>query len=66
MPEDENELKKLEDLLAYYSAEDLLKSFFVLNLWLPNVSSHTKSQYWQVPQNSDNYSSKDGNGLIYN
>ena len=45
MPDDEKSTKELESLLLSYSAEDLLKSFFVLNLWLPNVSSHTKSQY---------------------
>lgn len=42
---DQNTAKTLEQLLQDYSFEDLAKSFFVLNLWLPNVSSHTKSQY---------------------
>lgn len=42
---DQNTEKTLEQLLQDYSFEDIAKSFFVLNLWLPNVSSHTKSQY---------------------
>ncbi len=41
---DEN-VTKLKDFLLYYSAEDLLKSFFVLNLWLPNIASPIKIQY---------------------
>jgi len=40
-----NQETTLKKLLQRYSFEDIVKSFFVLNLWLPNVSSHTKSQY---------------------
>ena len=42
---DEDFKEKLKGILTKYSFEDVAKSFFVLNLWLPNVSSHTKSQY---------------------
>ncbi len=42
---EQNAEKTLEQLLQNYSFEDIVKSFFVLNLWLPNVPSHTKSQY---------------------
>jgi hypothetical protein len=38
----------LEEVLLQYSFEDLAKSFFVLNLWLPNVSSPIKSQYLYI------------------
>ncbi len=41
MKEDE----KLKSFLLSFSAEDLLKSFFVLNLWLKNVASPIKIQY---------------------
>ncbi|MBU2539561.1 hypothetical protein KJ786_00135 [Patescibacteria group bacterium] len=44
---DENNVK-LKNFLLDYSIEDLLKSFFVLNLWLPNVASPIKSQYLYV------------------
>lgn len=39
---------KLKKLLLSYSFEDLAKSFFILNLWLPNVASPIKSQYLYV------------------
>ncbi|MCU7867432.1 MAG: hypothetical protein KZQ98_02715 [Candidatus Thiodiazotropha sp. (ex Lucinoma borealis)] len=45
---EQNTEKMLQQLLQEYSFEDIVKSFFVLNLWLPNVSSHTKSQYIYV------------------
>lgn len=35
----------LKTVIAKHSFEDIARSFFVLNLWLPNISSHTKSQY---------------------
>ena len=44
---DENTIK-LKDLLLAYSTEDLLKSFFALNLWLPNIASPIKIQYLYV------------------
>jgi hypothetical protein len=44
---DKNE-KKLRELLSKYSINDLLRSYFVLNLWLPNVASPIKSQYLYV------------------
>lgn len=37
--------EKLKDFLKKYSLDDLAKSFFVLNLWLPNISSQIKFQY---------------------
>jgi hypothetical protein len=40
--------KELQDLLLLYSAEDLLNSFFVLDLWLPNIASPVKIQYLYV------------------
>ncbi len=40
--------ENLEKLLLKYSFEDLARSFFVLNLWLPNVSSPIKSQFLYV------------------
>lgn len=36
---------ELERLLLSYSTEDLLKSFFILNLWLPNIASPIKIEY---------------------
>ena len=39
---------KIKNLLLSYSVEDLLKSFFVLNLWLPNIASQIKFQYLYV------------------
>ncbi len=36
---------KLHDFLLLYSIEDLLKSFFILNQWLPNIASPIKIQY---------------------
>ncbi len=44
---DENTIK-LKGLLLAYSTEDLLKSFFTLNLWLPNIASPIKIQYLYV------------------
>lgn len=44
----ENETKKIVEFLKKYSFEDLMRSFFVQNLWLPNVSSPIKSQYLYV------------------
>lgn len=41
-------IKKIVRYLLSYSFEDLAKSFFALNLWLPNVSSPIKSQYLYV------------------
>lgn len=40
--------KNLIEILCKYSFEDLAKSFFVLNLWLPNVASQIKSQLLYV------------------
>ena len=40
--------KKLEDFLRKYSLDDLAKSFFILSLWIPNISSHLKFQYLYV------------------
>lgn len=37
--------KNLVTFLKRYSFEDLATSFFVLNLWLPNIASPIKSQY---------------------
>lgn len=42
---EENFEEKIKQIVTSYSFEDLARSFFVLNLWLPNISSHTKSQY---------------------
>ena len=43
-----NNSDELNKILLSYSFEDLVKSFFVLNLWLPNVASPIKSQYLYV------------------
>lgn len=40
--------KGLNKLLTNYSLDDLAKSFFVLNLWLPNIASQIKIQYLYV------------------
>lgn len=40
--------EKLNLLLLNYSADDLLRSFFILNLWLPNTASPIKIQYLYV------------------
>ncbi|MHA1587867.1 MAG: hypothetical protein ACTSV9_03710, partial [Candidatus Thorarchaeota archaeon] len=37
--------KKLREILSEYSLDDLAKSFFVLNMWLPNVGSPIKIEY---------------------
>lgn len=37
--------KTLKEVLQKYSFEDIVKGFFVINLWLPNITSHTKSQF---------------------
>ncbi len=39
---------QLKKLLTAYSFEDLASSFFVLNLWKPNIASPLKSQYLYV------------------
>jgi hypothetical protein len=39
---------KIRELLSAYSINDLLKSFFVLNLWLPNLASPIRIQYLYV------------------
>lgn len=39
------EHEKIKQFLLSFSIEDLLKSFFVLNLWLKNVASPIKLQY---------------------
>jgi hypothetical protein len=44
----EDNVSKLKNLLQEYSFEDLVKSFFVLSMWLPNVSSLIKSQYLYI------------------
>jgi len=38
----------LENYLCKFSFNDLAKSFFALNLWLPNVASPIKSQLLYV------------------
>lgn len=43
---DKNE--KLKGFLLKYSFYDLVQSFFVLNLWLPNIASPIKIQYLYV------------------
>lgn len=50
----------LIEFLYKYSFEDLAKSFFVLNLWLPNVASPIKSQllYVILEAISDNLSNE--------
>lgn len=40
--------RTLRTLLLSYSFDDLAKSYFVINLWLPNVASPIKSQYLYV------------------
>lgn len=40
--------EKLKKLLLKYSFSDLLQSFFVLDLWLPNITSPIKIQYLYV------------------
>jgi len=45
--QDTNE-KSIENLLRKYSFEDLARSFFVLNLWLPNIASQIKFQYLYI------------------
>lgn len=40
--------EKLKDFLKKYSLDDLAKSFFVINLWLPNIASPIKIQYLYV------------------
>jgi len=37
--------KNLEVFIKKYSLDDLAKSFFILNLWLPNIASQIKFQY---------------------
>lgn len=36
---------RLRRILAEYSLDDLARSFFVLNMWLPNVGSPIKVEY---------------------
>lgn len=48
MAEFEEKTKKLREYLVSYSFNDLARSFFVLNLWLPNISSPIKTQYLYV------------------
>jgi len=38
----------IKDFLKEYSFDDLAKSFFILNLWLPNISSPIKIQFLYV------------------
>lgn len=42
---EEDAEKLLKEILQKYSFEDIVKGFFVINLWLPNITSHTKSQF---------------------
>lgn len=37
--------KTLIDIISEYSVEDLAKSFFVINMWLPNVGSPIRLEY---------------------
>jgi hypothetical protein len=39
---------KIEKLLKKYSVNDLARSFFVLDLWLPNISARIKIQYLYI------------------
>lgn len=39
---------KLRKILIKYSFDDLAKSFFTLNLWLPNIANFIKSEYLYV------------------
>jgi hypothetical protein len=39
---------KLLNFLKQYSFDDLAKSFFVLDLWLPNIANPFKIQYLYV------------------
>ena len=48
MKEDQFNLDKLVDFFKKYSFDDLAKSFFVLNLWLPNIASPIKIQFLYV------------------
>lgn len=41
----DKENNDLNAFLKQYSLDDLAKSFFVLNMWLPNISSQIKFQY---------------------
>jgi hypothetical protein len=44
----DKEPQELLNLLKQYSLDDLAKSFFILNLWLPNVASQIKFQYLYI------------------
>jgi hypothetical protein len=41
-------MDKLRTFLKQYSLDDLARSVFVLNLWLPNIASPIKSQYLYI------------------
>ncbi|MFA4880787.1 MAG: hypothetical protein WC650_04170 [Candidatus Doudnabacteria bacterium] len=45
MTSDQQNTQKLKELLVSCSLDDLLRSFFVINLWLPNVASPIKIEY---------------------
>lgn len=42
------DIVKVKQFLKQYSIDDLAKSFFVLNLWLPNIASPIKIQYLYI------------------
>jgi len=41
-------IEKLQKLLTDYSLDDIVKSFFAISLWLPNIASPIKIQYLYV------------------